>query len=309
MQAGKIKCPNCKKVLTINSPSPIASSPTAHPTPAQRVAPAANAPVSEPVSGDPFADLPAFGATPANQAGGNSGFGFPSAPSPGQSLPQGAVPAYRGVQAAPTAKQSNAAGNNRWLKVLGIVGGVIALGISLCVVGVLGLAFLGTRHSGWSTEESQGYKIGMPAGDDRRRQSKQTPLTTIHELSALRKETGSQYSLLVARVPAVRPDTTVESVIRKMQMVVLDERPVTRNGVDGVAGRLVASLQGAEAAEAEIFLHDGNLVVAMYSAYSKIRFAIGGTRDPRKNERELDKPDEFFDSLQLRFVPLQSSPL
>jgi hypothetical protein len=83
-----------------------------------------------------------------------------------------------------------------------------------------------------------------------------------------------------------------------MQVMIFDDRPISRNGVEGVAGKIVSGSVGAEGSEAEIFFHNGNLVMSTYSPYSKIQFAIGGTRQPRKNERELDRPDDFFSSIQ-----------
>lgn len=257
-------------------------------------------PVRKPAApADPFGDLPDFGSAPAygNAPAGNAGFGFPPAQPPARPM----TPNYRTGPAPAAPKRKKASGGgNQLVKILGIIGGVGVLCVLLCAGGIFGLAYLGTRHSGWTTEQFQGYTIDMPAGKDRKTQSQQRPLTTIHELSARRKETGSQYSLLVAKVPGGGANMSVEDMIRSMQLLVFDDRSITRDGVRGVAGKMAGSSQGAQASEAEIFLHNGNLVVAMYSAYSKIQFAVGGTRDPRKNERDLDKPDEFFASLQFQ---------
>jgi len=138
----------------------------------------------------------------------------------------------------------------------------------------------------------------MPAGKNRMQKSHQHPLTTIYELSGRRKESGSQYTLLVAKIPDPPAGMAVEDMIREMKLLILDQQPIRRNGVDGIAGRWTHESMAAEASEAEVFFHNGHLVALMYSPYSKIQFAIGGTQSPRENERELDRPLEFFTSVR-----------
>lgn len=193
------------------------------------------------------------------------------------------------------AKQSPASGDPaRKRKIIGVVGLSLLLGI----VGIFAVFYLGNGHSGWATETFKGYQIDMPAGNDRTQKSHQNPLATVYELTARRQETGSQYTILVAETPGTPADTTVEDMIRKLQILIYDEQPIRRNGVDGVSGKWSSSTMGAEASEAEVFFHNGHFIGLMYSPYSKIMFAVGGTQPLRENERELDKPEEFFASIR-----------
>lgn len=153
------------------------------------------------------------------------------------------------------AKQSPASGDPaRKRKIIGVVGLSLLLGI----VGIFAVFYLGNGHSGWATETFKGYQIDMPAGNDRTQKSHQNPLATVYELTARRQETGSQYTILVAETPGTPADTAVEDMIRKLQILIYDEQPIRRNGVDGVSGKWSSSTMGAEASEAEVFFHNGH---------------------------------------------------
>lgn len=52
--------------------------------------------------------------------------------------------------------------------------------------------------------------------------------------------------------------------------------------------------------EAEIFVHNGKLVISMYAPYSEIKDRVGGKTKPRSNERKLDDPETFFASLRFQ---------
>ncbi|MEO9595232.1 MAG: hypothetical protein ABJG45_27040, partial [Rhodopirellula bahusiensis] len=179
--------------------------------------------------------------------------------------------------------------------------GVGVLSILLCAGGIFAIGYLGSRHSGWTSVKYKGYTINMPAGEDRRDKSQQFPGTTVHELTGRRKETGSQYSLVVAKLPSViRQNIPIEELLRDMLIRLSNQYPVTRSGVNGMAGTMQSGVGGIEGSDCEIFVHNGNLIVAMYSPYSEIRDLVGGQREPRSNESELDKPSEFFESLEFK---------
>jgi hypothetical protein len=42
---------------------------------------------------------------------------------------------------------------------------------------------------------------------------------------------------------------------------------------------------------------DGTMVILAYLPYSVIKDRVIGKMTPRKNQRDLDKPEEFFESL------------
>jgi hypothetical protein len=71
---------------------------------------------------------------------------------------------------------------------------------------------------------------------------------------------------------------------------------IERAGITGIKGVIVdGELEGAEA---EYYLHNRRLVVTVYGAYSAFKERIGGKRLARTNESDLDKPEEFFESLK-----------
>ncbi len=172
--------------------------------------------------------------------------------------------------------------------------------VLLCAGTLFAIGYAGSRHSGWTSESFQGYTIQMPSGTDRQRKSQQHPGTTVHEMIARRKETGSQYSLVVATLPPqVQQAVNIDQLLDNMRIRFADRRPVTRSGVQGTAGTMVSGVGAVEGAECEAFLHSGKLIITTYAPYSEIKDKVGGTRKPRTNERELDKPEEFFESLKL----------
>ncbi|MCC9657225.1 zinc-ribbon domain-containing protein [Rhodopirellula halodulae] len=260
--ATKIKCPKCELILSV-------------PAPKQPM-----------VLEDPSAGLPNFDALPSAQSPSNV------------FRPSGPVKRYEAPK--PTKKKNKAAGKNA-LKVLGILAGIAVMCVVLIVGGLLGVGYLATRHSGWTTAKFHGYTIKMPAGEDRREKSQQFPGTTVHELAGRRRETGSQYSFVVAKLPStISSDMNIEELVDAMRIRLKDQYPVERSGVNGVAGTMLTGFGGVEGSLCEIFTHNGNLIVTMYSPYSEIRDLVGGEREPRSNESSLDKPSEFFESLQLK---------
>ncbi len=140
----------------------------------------------------------------------------------------------------------------------------------------------------------------MPAGNDTQQRSQTVSGVTVHEKIGRRKESGSQFSLVVTQLnlPPLQ-NLELSELIDSMQMRISNRRSVQRGGLTGIAGTITAGVGGVEGAEAEIFLHQNKLIVVAYAPYSKIKDRVGGTMKPRANERELDRPDEFFASLQV----------
>ena len=139
----------------------------------------------------------------------------------------------------------------------------------------------------------------MPKGNDRKNKTNNVGFgaVTVYEMIGRRKETGSQYSIVVADLGANIPDQTLDSIVDRMAITLGDQRDVTRAGVQGIAGTIVRGV-GAQGAKAEVFLHNRKLVALVYAPYSKIKDRVGGTMTPRSNEASLDKPEEFFASLK-----------
>ncbi|XZE54371.1 hypothetical protein SH139x_000332 [Planctomycetaceae bacterium SH139] len=319
LTAGKVKCPKCATVLAIRPPAapnaPIAA-PIAKPIGAPIAAPIA-APIGKPIatpsgtagsgaggqrgapspSLDPFDDLPSVGPVSQQFSGPQ---GFPTGqfgPPAGQGFPAQSFPAG-GYARGPAARKPSAGGKSA-LKIMGIIGGIGLLGVLLCGGGIVGLGVLGSMSSGWKTETFRGFAISMPAGKDRQTKSEQTPNAVVHELIARRKETGSQYSLVVVDIPNARgANISVDQLVGNMQIRLSNRVAVTRSGVPGISGKMAAGAVAINGAEVELFLHQGTLVVATYAPYSVIKDRIGGTRKPRTNERNLDDPEVFFSSLK-----------
>lgn len=155
-------------------------------------------------------------------------------------------------------------------------------------------------HSGWTARNFHGYTINIPAGTENRTESRQVLTTTAYELIGRRSETGSQYSIAVGAMPSVNGKIiSLDELARKMQQRMTEQRSVTRAGIVGVAGKIVSRNGTVTTSETEMFLHNGNLVVLTYSPYSEIKDEVGGQHAPHKNERELDRPEEFFSSFGL----------
>ncbi|EGF26985.1 hypothetical protein RBWH47_04024 [Rhodopirellula baltica WH47] len=261
MGAGKVKCPKCELMLAVRAPV------TVH-VPEENL----------------FDNLPSLGSSAA-------------APPSSVFRPSGPVTVYQ----PPKPAKKRGGGSKAAVKIISTIAGLGLLCILLCAGGIFAVGYLGSRHSGWTSVTYKGYTVSMPAGEDRRDKSQQFPGTTVHELTGRRKETGSQYSLVVADLPAViDPNIPIAELLRDMRIRLSNPRPVTRSGVKGMAGTMQSGVGAIEGSDCEIYVHNRNLVVMMYSPYSEIKDLVGGRREPRSNESELDKPSEFFDSLEFR---------
>ncbi|MFG0267820.1 MAG: hypothetical protein ACF8AM_22115 [Rhodopirellula sp. JB055] len=257
----KVKCPKCELMLSVRAPV------TVH-VPEENL----------------FDNLPGSGSSAA-------------APPSSVFRPSGPVTVYQ----PPKAAKKRDGGSKAVVKIISTIAGLGVLCVLLCAGGVFAIKYLGSRHSGWTSVQFKGYTINMPAGEDRRDKSQQFPGTTVHELMGRRKETGSQYSLVVAQLPAaIPPNISIEELAQDMLIRLSSSHPITRSGVDGIAGTMQSGAGFLKGSPCEVYLHEGNLVVATYSPYSEIRDLVGGQREPVSNESELDKPSEFFDSLQFK---------
>ncbi len=321
----KVKCPKCAKVLAIAAPqSPAATqrpapaatqrpAPAAAPRPAPAASPRPTAPSQPVASTRPVASKPAAPQQPIAPAGSffdlsdlpapsssnrSPAGGFPLGPSPASSYQ---LPKSQQPQKAKAAKQGGSGGSSIILKVFMILGAIAGVGVLLCA-GLLGLAatgVIGVRHSGWEQATLQGVSIKMPKAG--KVTTKTTPAagSTIYEITTQRRESGSQYILVVAKFTAAELQAlSIQEIIEIQQIVLSNRRSVTRDGVTGLAGTVASipdtSLLGADV---ELFADQGTMVIVAYLPYSIIKDRVGGKMTPRRNEPDLDKPDEYFESL------------
>ena len=290
MQAGTIKCPKCGMMLAIKDPNAAV----------RRGAPpaAASAPPA-----DPFAGLPAFQRSGSPPPRGRAQVGLPPAkPPPRIEPPPKPKPSRRSQprttqRGNTTRRGKKSGGSNPFATVLSVFGGLALTGLLLCGGAVGAFAIFGPRHSGWEEQTIRGYTVKMPPGKQLKQRSTKVPWSTVHETIYRRRESGSQYILMVSdSLPPELRGTDIQELLRTSQVGIGGLEPVTRSGVSGIHGTMqTGELQGAEA---EYFLHNGKMVVLVYAAYSEFKDRIGGKMRPRVNESDLDKPDEFFESLK-----------
>ena len=291
LTTGKIKCPKCAKVLVLKGTGQTGA-PSA---PIQR--PAQPQP-TQPDSSSPFDSLPSFGSPGAPT---QPSVGLPAAKAPARrSNPaSSSTPAYRQQapgRAAPKKKKSSGASP---LKILLIVGGVVgALGLLGCA-GLIGIAFVNAgSHSGWQTMSEDGCTFLLPRGPARKQS-----INKVHGIgsisSGIRRETGSQYMFETITLTVAPPASIdMHQVLAVGGVVLTDTRPVLRDGVLGIHGTVVSAPGTPAGTVSEIFRRGRTLVFLHYTPFSKGKAVTGSTRTPRPNEEELDKPKEFFESLQ-----------
>ena len=301
--AGKIKCPKCAKILVLKgSTQTAASQPNAPQSPAIKNPPATN----QAGGGFAFDSLPSFG-SPAST--GQPGVGLPpaqSAPARSQ-IPSTAAPAYRqqpggGPHPAPKKKKKRKSGAGSPVKILLIVGGIVAgLGVLGCA-GLIAVAVsrAGT-HSGWTTMNEQGVEFKFPPGRVKTVTNIDGPGVTGTRLNAVRRESGSLYGFetWIFEV-APPPGIDLEEIMKSDGSKVADLRPVWRGGVRGLHATVVSATGVPPGTELEVFLRKDKMFFLTYSAYSKAKASTTSTKTPRENERELDKPEEFFESFRLK---------
>lgn len=180
-----------------------------------------------------------------------------------------------------------------------ILASVVGL-VVMCGGGLVFFAVLGSRFSGWETTQFHGCTIKVPPGKQLRERTDASPGFTVHEVAYRRKETGSQYFLLVSeQLPAQLRGVDIKRLVATT-VTLSDQQMVMRSGVSGLQGTVIRGPAGFSNCQAEYFIQNGRMVVTIYAPYSVIRNRVGGERAPRTNELELDRPDEFFESLSFR---------
>ena len=290
--AGKIKCPKCAKVLALQNPSP-------SPAPQQPVS-QASPQANQSDGASPFDSLPAFG----SPSSGQPGIGLPASQPPAQ------LPSHAAAFHQPKAGNSRNAAKPKQrkpskgspLKIVLIVGGIIGgLGILGCA-GLIGLAVIGARsQTGWQTISQQGVTVQIPAGRIQK-SSKSNSASTATSFRVSRGQTGSVFGLQIIELRSPPPASlNAMELMEQGGTVFSNTRSVTRDGKLGYHATVVSStFTGVPAGtEVEIFRRGSTLIIMDYIAYSKQTAGATDARPPRENERELDKPDDFFRSLKL----------
>ena len=159
-------------------------------------------------------------------------------------------------------------------------------------------------HRGWKTVSFEGFSIKMPKGSQTVEHDESGAGFASKELHAQRTESGSQYMLGVTHIPELPARSlSIRKILDNTHLVVSDRREVIRDGVNGIAGRVTAMKPLATGklpigSEIEIFQQGPYVIMACYMPYSLVEGHNPGK--VRSNERELDRPEEFFASLRLR---------
>lgn len=290
----KIKCPKCGKVLSIGAAPPAAPQrPAASQGPAAQKKPVPQKPVAPAGS---FVDL--SGLPPPAAPGRSPAGNFPLTPS---SISTYQLPKSHQPKKSKPVKQGSGGGSSTLVRVFAILGAIAGVGVLLCA-GLIGLAatgVIGARHSGWEPATIQGVNVKMPKAGKVTNRTTPAPGVMVYEIITQRRESGSQYILAVAKFTAPELQAlSIQQIIELKQMTLSNRRSVTRSGVTGVAGT-VASIPDVTllGAEVELFARDGTQIIMAYMPYSVIKDRVGGKMTPRRNERDLDKPEEFFESL------------
>ena len=295
--AGKIKCPKCAKVLALKSPSPTPTSGPNAPLPSSPQA-------SQPDGASPFDSLPSFGSPVSS---GQAGIGLPAAQPPAQlsSLASPSPPAYRQPQAGhmvngPKQKKKKTSKGSP-LKIVLIVGGIIGgIGILGCA-GLVGLAVIAARsQSGWQSISQQGVTVQFPAGRVTEK-SNNNSASSGKSFRVGNPETGSVFGLQIIdmRVPPP-PGLSLEEVMQLGGTKFSKTRPVSRDGKLGFHATVTSSsFTGIPpGSETEMFRRGNTIIILDYVPFSKQTAGATDAKPPRDNEREIDKPNEFFESLQ-----------
>ncbi|TVP93928.1 MAG: hypothetical protein EA381_20885 [Planctomycetaceae bacterium] len=115
-----------------------------------------------------------------------------------------------------------------------------------------------------------------------------------------RLETDSQYSIIVMSGESGNVLLTPEQFAETLTVSLSNLRPVHRNGADGVAAKVeTGDRMLPRGTEIEILKKGNVLVITHYQPYSATRNPERDELIPKYNERELDKPEEFFASITI----------
>ena len=298
--SGKIKCPKCGQILAIQAPAaPVAPAPTAAIVPET---PAPNVPNQTfPAPADPFDDP--FAALP----------NLPAASVPAASAPTGSVSQYRPPPArqAPAKKQKKAKPAKKKKSsggagaILTIGGSILGVMFILCSgIGVMSsLGLIGASHSGWKQVSFHGYQVNMPGKGPQAKKTDFVEGITTNELIFRRNESGAQYGIVVAKVPSFpgAGELSIAGIKENLRPMMSGVKDIDRSGVKGISGRLERGFKEIIGARVEVFAHKGEMLILSYLPYSLIKGRLKERKRPvRKNEKELDKPDEFFSSIKFR---------
>ena len=115
----------------------------------------------------------------------------------------------------------------------------------------------------------------------------------------MRRESGAMYGVEIITIPvAPPPGMGLEQLLKAGGAALSDTRSVNRNGVTGIHGTVVSGGLAPPGTQVEVFRISRTMVFLYYTPFSKGKEYIKSTKAPRDNEEELDKPKEFFESLQ-----------
>lgn len=157
-----------------------------------------------------------------------------------------------------------------------------------------------TPSTQWQSVIVGQCRVKFPPTNDPLRQSTEKNNVQSTMLVDFRLETDSQYSLIVMSSSVAEALGTPEAVLESLNVTLTDLRSIRRNGAEGMAAKVVGgNRMYPHDTEIEIVQKGNVLVMAHYQPYSATRVVGRDPAAPRPNERDLDRPEEFFESVTI----------
>ncbi|WP_146601293.1 hypothetical protein [Novipirellula aureliae] len=171
--------------------------------------------------------------------------------------------------------------------------------ILLCGGVVGGLAIYGySKAVSRETRGLEGYQVDVPPGRIRKSQPINTPNRKAYEMVAVNTVTGSNYSLVVTKFSGSQDATALaEATVIAMRDKINNPQEVTRSGMKGFSGTMKQGANLISGSECEFFADQGNFLMLTYTPFSIVKEKIGSNSRVKSNERKLDDPEHFFESV------------
>lgn len=159
---------------------------------------------------------------------------------------------------------------------------------------------VGLQGIGWETVIVGPCRAKFPPGNAPSRNTTVKNGVTSTMLIDFRRETDSQYSIIVMSADTEEAILTPDKFAESLNVSLTNLRPVQRNGANGIAAKVeTGNRMLPRDTEIEILRKGNTLVVANYQPYSATRVPERDKLIPKPNERELDRPEDFFASLTI----------
>ncbi len=202
-----------------------------------------------------------------------------------------------GVDAQGKQRSRRSSGGNPAVKVIAwVVGGFAALFLGLIALG--GFGYYAMTQTNWLNAEMTlaGYKTSAPG----RLVAVQSGTRGQSEVGVLNRRTGSQFQMIFVPDAGRGGQVTAEVFMLGLALkaTVTERHNVTRAGLAGVHFK-TAHMQGASDMEGEVFSVSGGVLLVVYQSAHDLEGQRGKiAKFSVDKEREADRVDEFFASLQ-----------